>query len=198
MLIRLLRAALPSVLACSWGLQLAHADIYTWIDKSGTINLSNLPPPEGVKVTKVIHESPPKTASPGDAADDPLRQPDVQALAERIRQLEQEVEFAKRPLPPPMAYPAVPAPPVPQYPSVQYQGIEAQPAVPYGAYAAQPANYGCDPSWLDCGAGWGPSLYPATVVVVGAPSFRRHFPFHGGHHFAMQRPVRGSGGLRRR
>src|SRR5689334_22941462 len=38
---------------------LARAEIYTWIDASGVTNVSNLPPPDGAKVTKVQHAPPP-------------------------------------------------------------------------------------------------------------------------------------------
>jgi len=36
----------------------AQADIYTWTDKNGVVNVSNLPPPEGVRPTRVTHEAP--------------------------------------------------------------------------------------------------------------------------------------------
>jgi hypothetical protein len=38
--------------------QVAPTDIYTWVDARGTVNVSNLPPPENVRVTKVTHGSP--------------------------------------------------------------------------------------------------------------------------------------------
>jgi hypothetical protein len=38
--------------------QVASADISTWVDASGTVNVSNLPPPKNARVTKVEHESP--------------------------------------------------------------------------------------------------------------------------------------------
>ena len=38
--------------------QVAPTDISTWVDSSGTVNVSNLPPPENVRVTKVVHGSP--------------------------------------------------------------------------------------------------------------------------------------------
>ena len=47
MLTRFLNAGLPAVLAWTLALQPAHADIYTWVDASGTINMSNLQPPSG-------------------------------------------------------------------------------------------------------------------------------------------------------
>ena len=88
---RLLRAALPAVLAGTFGLQPAHADLYTWVDASGGVNVSNLAPPENVRVTNVIHASAPKTTTPADAFRDPVRDAEVQALTKRVRQLEDEV-----------------------------------------------------------------------------------------------------------
>ena len=198
MLARIFPTALALTLACPLGIEPAHADIYTWIDKSGSINVSNLPPPDDVKVTNVMHEAP--KPAPRDASGD-SPSPDLQLLAERVRQLEQEVEFAKRqppPMPypiaqpPPMAYPVVP-PPTVQYSSVQYQIIESP--TPSGGYAG-PANYGCDPGW-DCGTWWGPGFYPPAVVVVGVPGFVRPFSPRGGPRFPMQKPGRVQGGIHR-
>ena len=85
---RLLRAALPVVLAGTFGLQPAHADLYTWVDASGGVNVSNLAPPEGVRITNVIPASPTATHDAREAA----RDAEVQALTKRVRQLEDEVE----------------------------------------------------------------------------------------------------------
>ena len=203
---RILKTALALGLACTFGSQHAYADIYTWVDKSGTINVSNLAPPEGARVTNVMRDSPPRKSQAADAAGDSTSTDD-QFLAERVRQLEQEVEVSKRqapPLPPyPVApYPVVQAPPPVQYPTVQYQIIEA-PAMQSGGYNAAPAGYGwnagCDPTaWGDCGSSFTPGFYPPTVVVVGTPGFRRPFPHHGGHRGPMQRMGRVQGGFQRR
>jgi hypothetical protein len=91
MLTRFLRATLPVVLAGTFGLQPAHADLYTWVDASGGVNVSNLAPPEGVHVTNVIPASPPKTTTRDDARE-AARDTQVQALTKRVRQLEDEVE----------------------------------------------------------------------------------------------------------
>ena len=198
-LVRIVPIALAVVLAYPLGIGPVFADIYTWVDKSGTINVSNLPPPEDVKVTKVMREAP-KPASRDPSGDPPPS--DVQLLAERVRQLEQEVELAKRqppPMPypvvqpPPVTYPAVPPPPV-QYSSVQYQIIESP--MPSGGYAG-PGNYGCDPGWLDCGAWWAPGFYAPAVVFVGVPGRGRPFFPHGGPRFPMQKPGRVQGGIHR-
>ena len=39
--------------------------IYTWTDASGRINVSNLPPPDGARVSHVVHETPPPVSRPG-------------------------------------------------------------------------------------------------------------------------------------
>jgi Domain of unknown function (DUF4124) len=88
---RLLRAALPAVLAGTFGVQPAHADLYTWVDPSGGVNVSNLAPPEGVRITNVIPASPPKTTTRDDARE-AARDAEVQALTKRVRQLEDDVE----------------------------------------------------------------------------------------------------------
>ena len=112
---RLFRAALSAVLASTFGLQLAHADIFTWVDASGRVNISNLDPPEGVRVTNVVHTIAPKAATPDDAAHEALRRLEVQALAERVRQLQSEVEAARRQAAPQVEYRVVQAPPVSPY-----------------------------------------------------------------------------------
>jgi Domain of unknown function (DUF4124) len=87
MLTCLLRAALPAVFAGTFGLQPARADIYTWVDGSGVVNVSNLVPPEGVRVTNVIHASAPKTTTRDDDAREATRDAKVQTLTKRVRPL---------------------------------------------------------------------------------------------------------------
>ena len=184
----LLRVSLPAILAATFGLQLAHADIYTWVDASGSINVSNLAPPEGVRVARVVHESAPAIAARAEAAREAAHQAEVQALAERVRQLE-DIELAKSQAAPPADYRAIPPPPVIQY-------VVVPPPAPYTVNPAPPANTGCDPGWIDCGL-WGvPGFYPTGVVVLRAPNFR-HFPPGRGHQFAVRPPMRGPGSLRR-
>jgi hypothetical protein len=186
----LLRAALPVVLAGTLGLQVARADIYTWTDASGRVNISNLAPPEGVHVTNVVHESAPTVvARNNDAARNALRDAEVQVLAERVRQLQAEVDSAKRQAPPPSPdYRAVSMPA-----AMPYDMNFAPPPVQYAAGVAPP-SYGCDVTWSDCGLGWGTGFYPANVVFVRTPSFRRFYPVRGGNHFPAPPPMRGPGG----
>ncbi|HWZ70012.1 MAG TPA: DUF4124 domain-containing protein [Casimicrobiaceae bacterium] len=91
MLTRLLRATLPAVLAGTFGMQPAHADLYTWVDASGGVNVSNLAPPEGVRITNHIPASAPNATTRDDARE-AARDAEVQALTKRVRQLEAEVE----------------------------------------------------------------------------------------------------------
>lgn len=189
----LLRAALPVILAGTVGLQLARADIYTWTDASGRVNVSNLAPPEGVRVTHVVHENAPTVVPRSDPARDAARDAEVQALAERVRQLQYEVDVARRQMPPQVEYRAV-APP----PAMPYGMDVASPLLQYAVTTAQPAYGGCDVTWMDCGFGWGQGIYPAGVVVSRTPSFRRFYPMYGGRHFPAQQPIRAPGGPRRR
>jgi hypothetical protein len=179
MLFRFLRASLPAVLASTVGLQLAHADIYTWVDASGAVNVSNLAPPESAHVTSVIHAS-----APPAVARDAAKQAEVQALSDRVRQLEDEVQFASRQAPPQVEYRAVPAPPV-----IQYVINQALPPAQYPVNAAPPTYNGCDAMWSECGLWQGPVIYPTGVILLRSPSFRHHPPFRDGHQFAVHQPV---------
>jgi hypothetical protein len=193
MFTRLHQAVLSLVLAGTSGLQLAHADIYTWVDASGTVNVSNLAPPEGIRVTKVIRESDSKTKAREDAARDAARQAEVQALAARVQQLQDEVDRARRQLPVQMDYRAIPAPP-----AVPYEIDPAPPPAQYAANVAPSASMGCDLSWIGCGFGWGQAIYPASVVVLRTTNFRHFRPVHGGRQFAAPRPGHAPGDFRRR
>jgi hypothetical protein len=180
------------MLAGTIGLQPALADVYTWVDKSGSVNVSNLAPPEGVHVTNVLHATPEAIAARDAAAREAARQAEVQALAERVRQLEGEVQFASRQAPPSVQYQPIPAPPL-----VQYSSYPMAPAVQYSPYAAPSENYGCDLSGIDCGS-WGiPGFYPASVIMLRVPNFRRPQPIRDGHHFAVQSPSRSPGTFHR-
>ncbi len=175
---RLLRVLVPLVLAFMLGLNAADAAIYTWVDASGTVNLSNLSPPAGAKVTSVTQDSPPPRIAPrADPPVDVVNQPEVQALSDRVRQLEYEAEFARRQPPPAPAYPS--------FPPVQYS-----------QYPADATSLDCDPSWAaGCGggwpngAGWWPYGYPAAIFVLQQPNFRRSRPIHGKPNFPVRPPM---------
>ncbi|MGE5169401.1 MAG: DUF4124 domain-containing protein [Rudaea sp.] len=138
----------------------AHADIYTWVDANGNVNLSNLPPPEGTRVTRVFREDAAVRAS-SEAARAAARSNELTALAERVTQLESDLETAKRD-PPAVAY----APPLPLVvsapnPPVFAQAIVAPPA-PVPAYA------GCNDPWANCFFPGYSGFYPSGIVVLNA------------------------------
>jgi len=185
---RFLRASLPALLAGTVGLQLAHADIYTWVDASGAVNVSNLAPAESAHVTSIIHASAPATAARDAAVRDAAHQADVQALADRVRQLEDEVQFAGRQVPPQVEYRAVPAPPI-----IQYVINQMPPPVQYPTNAPTAAYTGCDSTWIECELWPSPGIYPASVILLRAPNARRPQHFRDGHQFAVHQPMRAPG-----
>jgi hypothetical protein len=134
-------------------------------------------------VEKIVHDLPRANVPPPIAPPpmvDPAAQAEVQFLAQRVRQLEYEVDYARRTPPPPMDYAAYPPPPM------QYVADAGPP----------PATYGCDPSWYGC-SGWGLGGYPVGVVVLNAQNFRRPMPGRSFHRLPMQMPVRARGDPRR-
>jgi hypothetical protein len=168
-------------------MQPARADIYTWVDAAGRVNISNIDPPEDARVTSVVKSGSVAPASRTDQG----RDAEVQALAERVRQLQDAVDQARRQAQTPIQYQSAPPPPM------QYLVDSAPPAPQYADYAAPQTMYGCDPSWGYCPLWWGAGVYPAGIVVVRAP-FRHFYPGHGGHRVAPPQPLRASGGTRRR
>jgi uncharacterized protein DUF4124 len=153
---RRLLTASAVVLICGFASPKTHADIYAWVDASGAMTLSDLPPPPGVRVVNVVNERTPGV--PARAAPAPARDPnhDVGVLAERIRQLERQIEVASYQPPPPVTQ-----------------------------YAPTAPSYGYDCAWADCGPWWSQLGYPVGVGVVVVPSrgFRHFHRFHGTHRF---------------
>lgn len=184
----LLRCVLPApimaLLACAYALPSAHADIYTWTDDKGRVNISNVEPPEGARVTSVMRENKAMTAANEAAREaarererEALREAEVRALAERVRQLQAEVEAAKRPPPPPVVA-AAPAPAYVPYtgdfappPVVQYNVINASPVMGGGGGSSG----GCYTGWPDCQFGWYPGFYPGYYPVNVIIPRDRHF-----------------------
>ena len=188
MLRSILRTALLAAIVGTAGSHLARADIYTWADASGAINVSNLNPPEGVRVISVAHATPAATAARENAAREAAQRAETQALEERVRQLESEAE-ARRQLPPPVVYPVSAAPP-----PVPYWTGRAPASVQYTVYSSAPAyTQSCDPGWLDCGLGLFPGFYPTSVVFVRAPGFRRFPAGPMRHRFGAPQPVHSFG-----
>lgn len=187
MLLRLLRAALPAVLLCILAPPLARADIYTWVDASGTLNVSNLSPPDGVRVTNVIHASVQKTPQ----RDDATREAEVLALAERVRLLEDELVMARRPPAPAVEYRPLPAP-------IPYPVDAVAPPMQYSFGPSPPMSTACDASWMNCGLWAAPAIYPASVVVLLPTNVRPFHPVHPGGHPPSRPPMRASNGFRMR
>ena len=188
------RLAVAVAVLFATGVPLARGDVYTWTDANGKVNVSNLTPPDGANVSNVVHETPRPPVPPAPIVVAAAPQADVQFLAERIRQLEYEVQSARRqPTSYPMEYAPMPPPPVVQYAAEPAE----QPSYP---------SYGCNPEWYGCWSGWngfGFGGYP--VVVLSTPGFHRPFAGRGFHRSPMlktpmpvQMPVRGRGGPGRR
>jgi len=189
------RAALCALLALA--APLALADVYTWKDAGGRLNVSNVRPPEGVRIESVVHEDPPTVSPSAAAARDHARDAEVQALNERVAQLQDDVERAKQQvsLPPVVYHPAPAAPPVqvtvnvmpsapapvtayaPPYPV--YSGY------PYPGYPGLPYDY-CDPTIFGCPV-FG---YPVGGIVV------LNSPHAHAKHFMRMRGGSASGGMR--
>src|SRR4051794_39574481 len=154
-------AALVVVVGLCLGIPYAGADIYTWTDSSGRVNVSNLAPPAGARVVNVVHENPEKIAAQQEFAREAARQAEVQVLAERVRQLEREADASRRSMPM-MAPPPYPMSPPPV---VQYAPEPAQAPVQYAQAPVQYAaptpyvNPWCDPMWISCNNWLGPPLY---------------------------------------
>jgi hypothetical protein len=141
----------------------ARADVYTWVDASGNVTVSNLAPPSGVRITHVTHENPAAIAH-AKAAQSAAQQAQVQALTQRVAELEREAEAPKA-APPPVTFLAPPAPPPPQYVVTMAPGV--------GNDAVAPP-YGC--AWIGCALP--PLVYPVAVFVWQKP-----FRFSGHHRF---------------
>ncbi len=169
MFTRALRAGLPVILAGTVGVSCAHADIYTWIDQTGMVNVSNLAPPDGVRVTKVTHETPPapvpRAAPRDDMARDAARDAELQALNARVAQLQDEVDRATREASGPVAYQDAQIAPDAQY------AVDWAPPASYSD-APQPVSAGCDPTWINCAIFAGALIYPVPVVLLRVPYFR--------------------------
>jgi len=171
----------PRIRRLAWAIALAgltapmsaEADIYTWVDASGNLNLSNLAPPEGVRVTNVFREDPALRAS-AEAARAGAQREELRALNDRVAQLERDLDAASHPAAPPVVYP--PAAPAP---------VVYEPATPAPAYAmaqaiiapATPAYADCSSPWASCVSPGYFTYYPSSIVVVSAPARHRTHPF---------------------
>ena len=142
----------------------ARADMYTWVDKEGITNVSNVAPPEDVRVTKVARAAPKDPAREA-AAREAARLVEMRALRDRVDELSKEVEHSRSdafppPYAPPPAMAFAPSPPVP---TVVVTVINQPPA------QAEATNAGCDASFGGCGVGFFPGY------TYYAPPYQRGF-----------------------
>ena len=171
----LLRAGL-AVAAMVLGAGAANAEISTWVDANGVVNVGNEPPPEGVRVTGVTPAVPQKVAAYYEVARENARQAELQAMADRVRQLEYEAEQARwAPPPAPMISQVVN-----QWTPVTYQIDISQPAS---------QNYGgCDSDWSGwggCAGGWGTGFYSPGYVVTRPARPRQPQPVRPDRPFSL-------------
>ncbi|MET0732026.1 MAG: DUF4124 domain-containing protein [Casimicrobiaceae bacterium] len=155
----LLATALAIALFCIFAPRPAEAEIYTWVDAMGRLNVGNLPPPNDARVTKVVRETPQNPYN--DAARAAAQAAEVEALAQRVNQLQAELQTAARA-----------APPQPQVIVVQ-----APAPAPYIVEAPAPPAYAqdCGNGWGGCNGWWGSAFAPfATFVYL--PSARNAKP----------------------
>jgi hypothetical protein len=183
MLARHFAIALPAILAAALGTRAAHADVYTWTDRSGRVNVSNIAPPEGVRVDRVVHVDPPKITPDALAARDAAHAAEVQALNERVAQLQDEVERTRTQVPPPVPYRVVAPPPPPPVQVV----VNVAPPQPYPPPVAAVAP-DCDPLMFGCP----PFVAPVGVVVLRDPRFHRSHRFHRFDHSRASQRMRGA------
>jgi hypothetical protein len=159
----------------------AHADVFTWTDASGRLNMSNVEPPRDVHAQRIVQKALPKRASKPAAA---AQASEVEALKERVAELEAEVDRAR-------AISAAPPAPVVVVPPVVV-APPPQPPAPAVAYAPPPEVAPCDPLAFGCPA-FG---YPVNIVVVRTPRFHRFRHTHGERPHAV--PARPNFGMHRR
>jgi hypothetical protein len=153
----------------------AAAEIYGWVDASGSVTYSNLPPPKNARVVDVIPETPPPSPQ-AMAAAEAAHQSEMRALNEKVRQIELERQQARSAA----AYPAG-APPSYGPPPSYGQAPSYGPAASYDS--------GCDAAYYDCDLWDGPAYYNTGFLPFWG--FRPHHDRdhdrdgfrHGSHRF---------------
>lgn len=154
-MLRLYTLALTAALAAAP----AYADIYTWVDANGVTNVSNLAPPANSRVDNVTVERTSPSSSRVDAAREAARQAELQALSDRVRQLESDAVHAA-----PAAAPIQPIVVAPVY--VPMPAVSPMAAAYVQPPPLQPSA--CDPAWFGC-----TTLYSPNVIVVSSIAPRR-------------------------
>ncbi|MFO1306402.1 MAG: DUF4124 domain-containing protein [Burkholderiales bacterium] len=154
----------------------AHADIYTWVDRNGEVNISNLTPPDDAKVLRVERTAP-KDAAREAAQREAARQAEVRALNERVSELKAEVDRTRREaIPPPDAAPPMAYQPAAAYPPIVINVVSAN------SQNATSSPGACDGWSIDCGVSTWPGYYG------GYPSFIPTFVAPGRGHKGQRRP----------
>ena len=165
-------------LVFAWAMSMpAHADIYTWVDKNGEVNISNLAPPDDAKVVRVERTAP-KDAAREAAQREAARQAEVRALNERVNELKAEVDRTRREaIPPPDAAPPMAYLPAPAYPPIVVNVVSAN------TQNASSSPGVCDGWSIDCGVATWPGYYGVTrgyapVFVAPVRGHKGHRRFH--------------------
>lgn len=150
----------------------AGAEIYGWVDPSGDVTYSNLPPPANARVIEVIPDTPPPSPQQRAAAA-AAHDAEMKQLNDRVQQLERELRASRMEAPP---YPAYGPPPA--YAAAPSYG--APPPAPYPAYDTGP----CDSDFFDCNQWDGPIYYTTGFAPWWGYRRRGFDDFHHHHHFA--------------
>ena len=135
----------------------ARADIYTWTDANGVVNVSNIAPPPNTRVSNVTVEHAVPPSPPSDGAREAARQAEFMAMADRIRQLENDAQSMPRAALPPPVPPMI----APVYIPMPYPYPMPVPTPAVMPYAEPPPVATCDPLTFGC-----PYLVPTTVIVT--------------------------------
>ena len=175
------RTAFAVLVACALAAEPAVADIYTWTDAQGRVNVSNLEPPKDAIVTKVYRQDP-AAAARAETAREAARDAELRVLSERVRELERELDLAGSrvaAMPPYPPFPSTAPVPVP-YP------VPFPVAQPYAEASAPVSTASCDLAAWGCSGFVNPWYYAPPAVVVAVPFAPGHPGFHrpprpGGH-----------------
>lgn len=169
----LVRVAAACILVSAAALAPARADIYTWTDESGRLNVSNLKPSDNVSLTRVYREDP-DTPARAEAARQAARDSELRTLASRVQELDRELDTASHRESPPIVSSTILPPAPPPDP------IAVAPPVPEYAEAAPPSST-CDATLYDCTTWWRPGPYPSGMFDVSEPDERRYPSYSRGN-----------------
>lgn len=169
--------------------QAAHADVYTWVDAAGNLNVSNLAPPAGTRVKSVAREDPAAKLR-AEAIRDAAKDTELRALTQRVAELERANEPEPWPgrapytVPPPYGAPMAYGGPMP------YGGPPAPAPAPRFSLTMMPSTPEETTSslspWcgsLDCVPMLGSPFYAPSVIVIPATHYHHH------HGRATRRPA---------